>query len=87
MATKKQSKKVSKKKVAKTSNVKKGKKSKSPGIGSFCKGLIMSGKYSRDEIIAKSKKQFPDSAVNSKHISYYVWALKKDDKKVPALKD
>ena len=79
MATKKRSKKkVSKK----TSTVKKSK----GGVGSYCKKLIMSGKYSRDDIIEKCQKKYSDSAVNSKHISYYVWALKKDDQKVPAFK-
>lgn len=76
MATKKQSK---KKKVVK----KVSKKVKTEGIGSYCKALIMSGKYSRDEILKMSKKKYKDSAVNSKHLSYYVWSIKKDGKTPP----
>ena len=85
MSTKK---KVSKKKVSKKSSKKvtkkvPAKKAKKVTIGSYCKELIMSGKYTREQCISMTKQKFKKSAVNGKHIAYYVWSIKKDGKTPP----
>jgi hypothetical protein len=79
------------KKVAKKSAVKKKSSQASKAkistlkIGDFTRDLIMKGGKTSEQIIEEVKKQFPKSAVSPKHISWYLWDMKRKEIKHPPL--
>lgn len=51
---------------------------KPPKIGDYVRELIKEGKYNSEEIIQRVLKLAPNSAIDSKHIAWYCWKMKKD---------
>ncbi len=46
-------------------------------IGDFTRKLMMTGKLTSKEVIAKVLEKFPDSQIDEKHIAWYKWDMKR----------
>ena len=62
------------------------KQTKSVKIGDFCRDLIREGTHTNPEIVALAEKEYPNSAVSGKHVSWYVWKMKKSGELAPDFK-